>query len=82
MQVRKLHSIYDMIKKAIMVDRADEAILEHLLCLPEQDINVLGLPKLHETMATAAWYLWFEHRKLTHREQTQNAAQINLAVRV
>lgn len=59
------------------MDRADKAILEHLLCLPEKDIQVLGLPKLKETMATPAWYLWFEHRKLTQGEASQNVAQIN-----
>lgn len=51
----------DIIKKAIQMDRTGEAILEHLVCLPEQDIQVLVLPKLKETMAIAAWYLCFEH---------------------
>jgi hypothetical protein len=74
--VWKLLGIYDTIKKAIKVDRADETILEHLLCFPEQDIQVLRLPKLKEAMATAAWYLWFEHRKLTQGEATHNAAQL------
>ena len=54
--------------------------MEHTLFLPKNDVDVLGQPKLRETVTTAAWYLWFERRKLTHGETVQNAAQISLAV--
>lgn len=55
--VWKLLGIYDAIKRACQVDRAGEVVLEHLLCLPDQDIHVLVLPNLKETIATTAWYM-------------------------
>ena len=70
-----------VIKQALKVDKAGELVLAHLLCHPEQQIQVLGLPKFRETMATTAWYLWYERRKLTHDEETQSAYQINMSVR-
>lgn len=73
-EVWKLLGVEEIIKKAMRVDRAGEAVLEYLLRLLEQEIHVLGLPKLKETVATAAWYLWYERRKLTHREESQSAA--------
>ena len=70
-----------VIKQVLKVDEAGELVLAHLLCLPEQQIQVLGLPKFRETMATTAWYLWYERRKLTHDEETLSACQINMSVR-
>lgn len=75
-QVWQLLGLYDIIKKACCVSRFGEVVLEHLLCLWDSDIQILGLPNLRETIATPAWYLWFERRKLTHGEQTQTATQI------
>lgn len=65
----------------LYLDRAGEAVLEHLLCLKDNESYILGLPKLREIVATAAWYLWYERRKLTHGEDTQTASQISLAGR-
>ena len=81
MEVWKLLGIDEIIKKALLVDMAGEVILEHLLCLPEQDVQVLGQPKLKEMVATTAWYLWYERPKLVHGEETQTVAQIYMAVR-
>jgi hypothetical protein len=63
------------------VDRVGEAILEHLICMMEHEIHILGPRKLRETVATPTWYLWYERRKLTHGEETQRVVQIDLAVR-
>ena len=79
--VCKLLGIEDIVKKALDVDKTGDAIIEHLLCMMEHAIHILGLPKLRETAATAAWYLWYERRKFTNGEETQSAAQINLIVR-
>ena len=68
-EVWKLLGIDEIIKKALLVDKAGEVNLEHLLCVPEQDVQVLGLPKLKKTVAMAAGYLWYECRKLTHGEK-------------
>ena len=80
-EVWKLLGIYDIVKKACQVDRSGEVALEHLMCLPDPDVHILCLRNLRETIATTAWYLWFERRKLTHGDRTKNAAQIQLAVR-
>ena len=63
------------------IDKSGEVVLEYLPCLPEHDAQVLGLPKLRETVAATAWYLWYKVRKLTHGEETQIASQISLLVR-
>ena len=81
MNVWKMLGLELVIKQTLKVDKAGELVLAHLLCLPEQQIQVLGLPKFRETMATTAWYLWYERRKLTHDEETQSAYQINMSVR-
>ena len=52
-----------------------------MLCLPDDEIQILGQDKLRETIATTSWYLWFERRKLTHGEAIQTPDQIVLAVR-
>ncbi|KAE8811717.1 hypothetical protein D1007_11513 [Hordeum vulgare] len=44
-------------------------------------IILLGCPKLQEVVATAAWYLWFEHRKVYHGDEIQTTPQIALAIR-
>lgn len=49
--------------------------------MKDNESHILGLPKLREIVATAAWYLWYERRKLTHGEDTQTASQISLAGR-
>jgi hypothetical protein len=42
--VCKLLGIDDIIKKALDVDKTGEAIIEHLLCMMEHEIHILGLP--------------------------------------
>lgn len=81
--VWKLVGLGDIIKKACVVIREGEVILQNLLCKVEQGIHVLALPKLREIVATTTWYLWYERRKLTHGEgePTQGADQINVEVR-
>ena len=61
--VWKLLNMRDIIEKACLVDRAGEAIPEHLLCLKDHDIHILGLPKLREVGAIAVCYLWYKRRK-------------------
>ena len=41
-EVWKLLGIDEIIKKALLVDKAGEVNLEHLLCVPEQDVQVLA----------------------------------------
>ena len=43
MDVWKMLGLDLVIKQALKVDKAGELVLAHLLCLPEQQIQVLGL---------------------------------------
>lgn len=71
-EVWNLLGVHYVINKAILIDRAAKVVVEYLLSLPDHDVQVLGLPKFKETIATA-WYLWWERRKLTHVEEVQSA---------
>lgn len=79
-EVWKLLGVYDIIKRVCQVDLSGAVVLEYVLCLPDHDIQVLGLPKLRETLATMPWYLWYERMKLIHGKETQSASQISLVV--
>ena len=48
--------------------------------MEETKLYILGFPNLREMVATAAWYLWFEHRKVYHGEEIQTPTQIDLSV--
>uniref|UniRef100_A0A453R7C6 Reverse transcriptase zinc-binding domain-containing protein n=1 Tax=Aegilops tauschii subsp. strangulata TaxID=200361 RepID=A0A453R7C6_AEGTS len=59
-----------IIERACEIDRAGEAILEYLLLLPDQDLRIMGYENVREMVAISAWYLWWERRKLVHKEFT------------
>jgi hypothetical protein len=62
------------------VDRAGEVVLEYLLILLEQDLCITGNQNVRKMIAISAWYLWYERRKLVHKETTQNAHQISMGI--
>ena len=70
-----------MIKEVIIIDRGLRGHVGVSTSLSDQDVVVFGLPKFRETIATTSWYLWWEHRKVTHGEEVQDADQINMVVR-
>lgn len=67
--------------EVIIIDRGSRGHVGVSTSLSDQDVVVFGLPKFRETIATTSWYLWWEHRKVTHGEEVQDADQINMAVR-
>ena len=69
-----------IIERACEIDRAGEAILEYLLLLPDQHLRIMGYENVREMVAISAWYLWWERRKLVHKEFTQNATQISMGI--
>ena len=79
-EVWKRLGIDEIIDRACEVDRAGEAILEYLLVLPDQDLRIMGYQNVREMIAISAWYLWWERRKLVHKETTQNATQISMGI--
>ena len=58
--------LYEVVKKACIFDRAGEAVLESLLLMPDRELPILGSRNAGELIAIAAWYLWWNRRKLVH----------------
>ena len=56
-------------------------MLEFLLSMPERELTILGTPNVRELIAISTWYLWWERRKLVHKEKTQDANQISMGIR-
>lgn len=73
--------LYDIIKKKCAKYKSGEEVVLELLHMDASEINILGCPNLREMVATTAWYLWFEHRKIYHGEEIQSASRIALAIR-
>ncbi|KAI5006703.1 hypothetical protein ZWY2020_033946 [Hordeum vulgare] len=69
-----------IIGKACEIDRAGEAVLEYLLLLPDQELRIMGCHNVREMIAILAWYLWWERRKLVHKEKIQNAHMISIGI--
>ena len=70
-EVWKRLGMDDIIDKACKVDLAGEAVLEYLLLLLDQDFRIMGYHNVREMIAVSAWYLWWERRKLVHKETTR-----------
>ena len=70
----------DIIDKACEIDHSGEAVLKYLLLLPGQGLRIMDYHNVREMIAVSAWYLWWERRKLMHKEKTQNALQISMGV--
>lgn len=73
--------LYGAVKKACVVDRAGEAVLELLLLMPDQEISILGSQNARELIAITAWYLWWNRRKLVHEGKSQEASQTSMGIR-
>ena len=69
-----------IIERACEIDCAGEATLEYLLLLPDQDLRIMGYENVREMIAISAWYLWWERRKLVHKELTQNETRISMGI--
>ena len=71
-EVWKKQGLDQVIKRACEVDYAGEAVLEFLLSMPEWELTI-GIRNVHELIAISTWYLWWERRKLVHKEKAQDA---------
>lgn len=49
--------------------------------MPEWELTILGIRNVRELIAISTWYLWWERRKLVHKEKTQDANQITMGIR-
>ena len=72
--------LIDVVKRRCTQFKSGEEVVHELLSMEETEVQILGLPKPKEVVATAAWYLWYEHRKNYHGEDTQKPSQIALAI--
>ncbi|KAI5010157.1 hypothetical protein ZWY2020_012294 [Hordeum vulgare] len=79
--VWKQLGMFDIVKRVCTKYKSGEEAIYELLHMETSGIILLGCPKLREVVATAAWYLWFEHRKVYHGDDIQTAPQIALAIR-
>jgi hypothetical protein len=59
-----------VITEALAVDRSASAILEHIMCTPDNDIQGFTTVNLKEVVITTCWYLWWLRRQRTHGEST------------
>ena len=59
-----------VIEDAALVDRSGSAMLEHILCLPDNNIQGFTSINLKEVVTTTCWYLWWLRRQRTHDEVT------------
>ena len=80
-EVWKKKGLDQVIKRSCEVDYAGEAVLEVLLSMPERELTILGIRNVRELIAISTWYLWWERRKLVHKEKTQDANQIAMGIR-
>ncbi|KAE8782424.1 hypothetical protein D1007_44087 [Hordeum vulgare] len=79
--VWKQLGMFDIVKRVCTKYKSGEDAIYELLHMETSGIILLGCLKLREVVATAAWYLWFEHRKVYHGDDIQTAPQIALAIR-
>jgi hypothetical protein len=59
-----------VITEALAVDRSTSAILEHIMCTPDNDIQGFTTVNLKEVIITTCWYLWWLRRQRTHGDST------------
>jgi hypothetical protein len=48
------------IQSAYTLDRAGQAVLDHILCTKQRFTSLLGCANIPELVAVACWYLWWE----------------------
>ena len=58
-------------RRACEVYYVGEAVLEFLLSMPKRELTILGILNIHEMIAITTWYLWWERRKLVHKDKTK-----------
>ena len=68
--------LYERVKKNCTKYKSGEEVMHELLHVEDTEFYILGLPKMREMVATAAWYLWFEHHKVYHGEEIQTSTRI------
>ena len=73
--------MYEVVKKACVIDRAGHAVLEFLLLMPDHELSILGSRNVGELITIAAWYLLWNRRKLVHEGKSQEASQTSLGIR-
>jgi hypothetical protein len=57
-----------IIANALLADRSGSAVLEYILCLPDNTPSGFEVVQLKELVAVTCWYLWWLRRRQTHGE--------------
>jgi hypothetical protein len=72
--------LQEEIDKALCVDRSGSVVLEELFRSPIRKSPVLGQLGLQETIAVAAWYIWYECREAVKGEKIKSAGHTAFAI--
>jgi hypothetical protein len=68
------------IANALAADRAGSAVLEYILCLPDNIPSGFEVVKLKELVAVTCWYLWWLRRRQTHGESIPPAFRCKFSI--
>lgn len=70
----------EIIEQAVQVDRSGSVVLEDILRRPRGPSPVLGQLGLHETVAVASWYIWWERRQMRKGETVKTPESTAFAI--
>ena len=73
-KVWKSLGLIEVVDTALKSDQSGSVVMEEILRLPQRKSPVLGHLGLQETVAVAAWYIWWERREAVKGESTKQAA--------
>jgi ribonuclease HI len=69
-----------IIANALAADRAGSAVLEYILCLPDNIPSGFEVVQLKELVAVTCWYLWWLRRRQTHGESIPPVFRCKLSI--
>lgn len=68
-EVWKEMGLHEFIDQAVLGERSGSSILEDIICRPKKRTPVLGMLKIHESVAVACWYVWWQRREIVKGEK-------------
>jgi hypothetical protein len=69
-----------IIANALLADRSGSAVLEYILCLPDNTPSGFEVVQLKELVAVTCWFLWWLRRRQTHRESIHPVFRCKLSI--
>ncbi|KAM0930229.1 hypothetical protein ACQ4PT_000998 [Festuca glaucescens] len=81
-QVWKALGLDMIIKEKLLVDRAGQVTLEHLICLGKKKSPVLGHSNLQTRFMIGTWYIWWERRQHINGDKLQLPHRTAMAITI